>query len=251
MAATPEEFTAVAVARLQQLVPAPEVRVVETLVLEVTRPGVDPATLRLHNLWWAHLANPEQLRARLDQLAVAVSGASRDAPLELERVVPIVRAREALPGSAPTQPLVDPLVVGLALDGKQTRRLVRRVDADLLRMPDARLFLVARANLGLRADALGRERLGPVTRLHLDGDLDSSLLVLRPLWRAVVKAAGGPVVVVAPARGALLYASVPEVDALLQTARHLRRMAPWPLPLVPLWTDGGAFVRHPSEPAPG
>jgi hypothetical protein len=244
MAATPEEFTTVAVARLRQLVPPPEVRVLESLVLEVTRAGGEPATIRLQNLWWAHLADPEQLRARLDQLAVAVSGAAADAPLELERLVPIVRSRDALPQTAPTQPFVGSLVVGLALDGTQTRRVVRRIDADLLRMPDPRLFLVARANLGLLADTLRRERLGPVTRLHLDGDLDSSLLVLRPLWKAVVHSAGSPVVVAAPARGALLYAPLHELAALKETARHLRRMAPWPLPLVWLTTDGGSFRLH-------
>lgn len=244
MAATPAEFTAVAVARLRQLIPPPEVRVVEELVLEVTRLGAEPAILRLQNLWWAHLAAPEQLRSRLDQLAVAVSGPASDAPLELERVVPIVRARSALPETAPVQPLVGSLVVGLALDGARTRRLVRRIDADLLRMPDPRLFMVARANLGMRAETLRRERLGPVTRLHLNGDLDSSLLVLRPLWEAVVHSAGGPVVVAAPARGALVYAPLAEVDALKQTARHLRRMAPWPLPLEWMSTEGGSWRVH-------
>ena len=242
MAATPAEFTIAAAARLRQLHPPPEVIVVEPLVLEVIRPGTAPATIRLQNLWWAHLAAPEQLRVRLDQLATAVSGAATDAPLALERVVPIVRDRTAFPQTAPVQSLVGSLCVGLALDGRQTRRVVRRIDADLLRMPDARLFMVARANLGLRAETLRRERLGPVTRLHLDGDLDSSLLVLRPLWQAVVHAEGTPVVVAAPARGALVYAPVAAADALRQTSRHLRRMAPWPLPLVWLETDGAAWT---------
>ncbi|HCH64825.1 MAG TPA: hypothetical protein DFR83_18610 [Deltaproteobacteria bacterium] len=244
MAATPEEFTTVAVARLRQLVPPPEVRIVESLVLEVIRPGSEPATIRLQNLWWAHLSDPEQLRSRLDQLAVAVSNAAADAPLELERLVPIVRARSALPQTAPVQPLIGSLVVGLAIDGQQTRRVVRRIDADLLRMPDPRLFLTARANLGLLAGTLRRERLGPVTRLHLNGDLDSSLLVLRPLWKAVVHDSGGPVVVAAPARGALVFAPLAEAEALQQTARHLRRMAPWPLPLVWMATGGEGWRPH-------
>jgi hypothetical protein len=242
MAATPEEFTAAAVARLGQLHPPPEVTVVAPLVLEVARPGHAPAVLRLQNLWWAHLSDPSQLRARLDQLAVGVSGAAADAPLEPGRLVPVVRARDGFSETSPVQHLAGPLWVGLALDGDHTRRLVRRIDADMLRMPDARLFLVARANLGMAAETLRRERLGPVTRLHFDGDLDSSLLVLRPLWQAVVQAVGGPVVVAAPARGALVYASVAAADALQQTARHLRRMMPWPLPMVVLVTNGAGWA---------
>lgn len=242
MAATPEEFTRAAVARLSQLTPLPAVRVVAPLVLEVTRPGGAPTTLRLKNLWWAHLSAPEHLRSRLDQLAVAVTGAAADAPLDPERLVPVVRGRDALPETAPLQPLAGPLVVGLALDGQHTRRVVRRIDADLLRMPDARLFLLARANLGLAAETLRRERVGPVTRLHFDGDLDSSLLVLPALWEAVVRSVGGTVVVAAPARGALLFAPAAAVGALHQTARHLRRMDPWPLPLVVLATRGSGFA---------
>jgi len=127
---------------------------------------------------------------------------------------------------------VGPLWVGLAIDGAQTRRVLRRLDADLLRMPDVRLFLVARANLAGAADTLGRERVGPVTRLHFNGDLDSSLLVLPSLWQAVVRAVGGPIAVMAPARGALLYAPLAQAGALWQMARQVRRMDPWPLPPV-------------------
>ena len=234
MPATPAEFTQAAAARLSQLTPAPEVEVLEDLLLEVRRPGQAPATLRLHNLWWAHLADPDQLRSRLDQLAVAVSGAAADAPLDPAGLVPIVRARSALPADAPVRPLFEnsPLFIGLALDGQHTRRLVRRIDADMLRMPDPRLFVIARANLAMAASTLRRERLGAVVRLHLDGDLDSSLLVVDALWEAVVADVGGPVVATAPARGALLYAPLEAVDTLRSTARHMRRMAPWPLPLV-------------------
>jgi len=234
--ATPAEFTQAAAARLGQLSPEPEIDVLDDLLLEVRRPGRSPATLRLHNLWWAHLADPSQLRSRLDQLAVAVSGAAADAPLDPARLVPVVRSREALPADAPVRPLFpeSPLFIGLALDGQHTRRLVRRIDADLLRMPEARLFLTARANLTLAASTLRRERLGPVVRLHLDGDLDSSLLVVDALWQAVVADVGGAVVAAAPARGALLYAPVDALDTLRTTARHLRRMAPWPLPLLAL-----------------
>mgnify|MGYP000318107392 CR=1 FL=1 len=241
MAATPEEFTRAAVARLSQLTPCPEVVVVEALVLDVTPPGHAPTRLRLQNLWWAHLADPSQLRARLDQLAIALTSAASDAPLEPDRLVPLVRERSAFPETAPVQHLAGPLWVGVGLDGQHTRRVVRRIDADLLRMPDARLFLVARANLGMAAHTLRRERIGPVTRLHFDGDLDSSLLALRPLWQAVVRSVGGMVAVSAPARGALLFAPVAAVAVLHQTARHVRRMAPWPLPMVVLGTGGEGF----------
>lgn len=240
MAATPEEFTHAAVARLRQLTPPPAVEVTGALELVVTLADRAPATLRLHNLWWAHLADPGQLRDRLDQLAVGLTSAAADAPLEPERLVPVVRGRAAFPASAPTQPLAGRLHVGVALDGQVTRRLVRRIDADLLRMPESRLFLVARANLGLRAGTLRREALGPVTRLHFDGDLDSSLLVLKPLWQAVARAVGEPVLACASNRGALLYAPSAAATQLRHTARQLRRMAPWPLPLeLLLWTGEG------------
>jgi len=242
MAASPDEFTQAAVARLSQLMPPPEVRILETLVLEVTRVGQAPAVMRLQNLWWAHLAAPEHLRMRLDQLAVAVSDAAGDAPLEPDRLVPVVRERTAFPKTAPARPLAGPLWVGVALDGRHTRRVVRRVDADMLRMPDRRLFMVARANLGLAAETLRRERLGAVTRLHLDGDLDSSLLVLGPLWEAVARSVGGPVVVAAPARGTVLYAPAADLESLTQMAVHMRRMDPWPLPMVTLTSRGGAWA---------
>lgn len=231
MPATPAEFTHAAAARLSQLTPPPEVVVLEELLLEVRRAGQSPATLRLHNLWWAHLADPSQLRSRLDQLATAVSSAAADAPLDPARLVPVVRARDALPADAPVRPLAGPLHIGLALDGQHTRRLLRRIDADLLRMPDPRLFLMARANLTMAASTLRRERLGPVVRLHLDGDLDSSLLVVDALWQAVLADVRAPILAAAPARGALLYAAEADREALHTTARHLRRMAPWPLPL--------------------
>lgn len=52
------------------------------------------------------------------------------------------------------------------------------------------------------------------------------------LWEAVIADVGRPVVAAAPARGALLYAPLEAAETLRTTARHLRRMAPWPLPLL-------------------
>ena len=127
MAATPAEFTAVAVARLRQLIPPPEVRVVEELVLEVTRPGTEPAILRLQNLWWAHLAAPEQLRSRLDQLAAHVQEVHSGFSEELESVKQRIRAvAEDAANTAKDETEATPSLADAERRQQQVRQQVRK-----------------------------------------------------------------------------------------------------------------------------
>ncbi len=229
-------FLTAVCARLGQLHPPPTVEVHGPLSITVTPEGGAPMELRLHNLWWTVHAEPAQFRHRLDQIAGAVSTTpGRDAA----HLVPVLRTRDSLPSLAPQLPFAGPLFVATALDGPYTRRLVRRIDADLLQLHDSRLFHVAHNNLKARAAVLQRQRLGQVDRLVLDGDLDSALVLLPEPWRAL--GATNRLHTCCPARGVVLYTLNGYINALYRTAVQVQNDVPWPLPLVLLQWNRDSF----------
>ena len=233
----PDAFRTAVLARLQQLSPPPAVQVRGPLELVVTPEGGPATELRLHNLWWSLQRDPSQLRTRLDQVAGALLAApTRDKA----HLVPVLRTREHLPAHAPQLPFVGPLHVATALDGPYTRRLVLRLDADLLQLRDGPLFHVAHNNLKNRATVLQRQKVGEVSRLVLDGDLDSALVLLQEPWRAL--RATSRFFACAPSRGVVLYTEDGSIGQLRQAAEQVQIEAPWPLPLVLLRWQPDGFV---------
>lgn len=242
------ELTARATERLRQN--GFQVDVLAPLVLRV-HSAAHTTILRLHNLAWAVGRAPDTLESRLDQLLAAVGpkGETGSAPL-----VPVLRPVDALPASAPRWPLGDSgLVWALAEDGRETRRLLRQVDCDLRRRTPRALFDLARSTLAGRAGQVDPGGDPPVWRVRLDGDLDSSLLLLDSLWEGLVdglnaRGPAWPLLACAPARGALLLAHGPHVGKLLAAARSVRLAEPWPLRCPVLERRAGHWVATPSPP---
>jgi hypothetical protein len=134
-----------------------------------------------------------------------------------DRLIPLIRNEEwlestlASSGGLPNRKLVGPLRVVCAMDRGGSLQVVRRIDADKLRLRDEGLFARAVANLEARAQGMELVQISPgIYRLQLDKIVDSSLLLLRPLMEQLAQRLGGPLWACAPAAGLLLLGTQPQ-----------------------------------------
>lgn len=174
--------------------------------------------IRLDNLFLA-VRSGQATVADAAAFLVRRLGDGPKAPREpsLDRLIPLVRNAEWLEstltssGDLPNRNLVGPLWVVYAMEDGGSLRIVRRIDADKLRLRDDGLHERAVANLEARAQGMELVEISPgIYRLQLDKIVDSSLLLLRSLMAQVAQRLGGPLWACAPAAGLLLLGTRPQ-----------------------------------------
>jgi hypothetical protein len=148
-----------------------------------------------------------------DALASAV-GQPAPAP---ENVMPIVRHRDFLAavleqagevGGEAQAPLHRELagdaVVVLVYDTASSIAVMSKQSLGLADRTDDEAFALARSNLARRAEGLEWRNEGGLRVAVLDGDYETSLLLLDGLWDDLETALGGPAAVAIPVRGSLV-----------------------------------------------
>jgi hypothetical protein len=201
------------------------VSIIGPLLLEVQLDAERLAQLRLHTLHalaGRPLSGGEE--AALDRLRATVRAQARPAR-DPERVVPYLRTTAQLAPLLASDPLLPCVAISGGLwatfvfDLPEHLRQLRRRDADLLRLTDARLLGLARGNLA-RRPGLALRTEGPLWRVVLDGELDASVLLLPAFWEAHRDTLGAGPLALALSPGVLLCApDGPGGAALRATAR--------------------------------
>jgi len=168
--------------------------------------------------------NPEAIAARYARIAVASAGASV-APIELDRIYPIVRNRSYIEQIAKTYgdnanlpaaiPLAADYMVLFALDSEESLRVLdESAFSDLAKTRDE---ILAIAIENLRRDLTPNAEIhgdGQINMIAMGGNYESSLLIDTEFWRSEAQRLNDSIVAVAMARDLLLYARKSDKDSI-------------------------------------
>lgn len=168
--------------------------------------------------------NPKAIAARHARIAVASAGASV-APIELDRIYPIVRNRSYIEQIAKTYgdnanlpaaiPLAADYMVLFALDSEESLRVLdESAFSDLAKARDEVLVIAVenlRRDLTPNAEIHGD---GQINMIAMGGNYESSLLTDTEFWRSEAQRLNDSIVAVAMARDLLLYARKSDKDSI-------------------------------------
>lgn len=150
-------------------------------------------------------------------------------PSQQSRVLPVIRDAtflESLPTSPSTEEstivdsLTDDLRVLYVLDLPNRYRYLQASDLEGLGVARERLTQLAQDNLSALAVDLQVQAVGPVYLLTLDGNYESSVLLLDSVWDQIAQQLAAEPVVAIPARDLVLFAS-PHDSAVLASLREM------------------------------
>lgn len=209
--------------------------------LEVAPPGQSPQLVYLDNAHRQALKNPADTDAVIARHIAALQGTRATdtaQPIDLARVVPIVKDRAWAEGVARTvtqrggkapkplfqEPLNDALTVHYAEDAPERLRYLTEADlAAWTTRPEA-LRVLALANLRRVLSDVEVRRGNGLAMVTAGGNFEASLLLLDSLWTEAQIGLPEPWVVAVPARDLLLVTSL-STPAMVERLRGIAQKA--------------------------
>jgi uncharacterized protein YtpQ (UPF0354 family) len=260
-----DRFTCRTAALVAEALPELTVSEVGTLSLQVTADEDRSMRANLDNLWAECSVSPESCVTNVDRVVSAVreTFASMDAPVERANVRAVIKptawvedftAQLRAQGVSEAdgrdaQPLHRTFLTGLVIvyveDRPDSMRMMVAADRAALGLDADALHELALANLRTACADFAHAPLAPgarVMRLTAGDSYESSRLLLPELWRPIASGLGGELVVAAPSRDRVLFAtgSADDLAELRRLAAEGVAADPHPLTATLLrWTEDG------------
>jgi hypothetical protein len=215
-------------ARLFRETPSVSARVLEplTLQLDVKSTGTHDLRISLDRIWRICQADPAGCEGATRDFVIKVihTVATPEPPAERDQIVAVLRPRayfDSVGGPAAARAMLDPFVDDLyvvyVIDMPESTRSVGQKDLDALKLTQADLPALARANLGKRLGhvrEMSSAKAGDIAVLQAGGFFESSRLLLTEDWAALASKLGQPIVVAVPSGDVVIVLVGPTPDAL-------------------------------------
>lgn len=188
---------------------------------------------------------------------LAMATAPRDvveALPELSSVRPVVRSKSTLDGfdellatwDKPTAlvryPLAADIEVGFAFQMTDGMRYATQADLISLKITKSALAEVAMRNFDAMTLETQWSSSGNTLIAQLDGNYESSLLVIDNLWPEIERALGGPIVVAVPARDSLIAVRADDEAQIAQLRQAMNYDFAYPISSTLLTRENGRWI---------